>query len=85
MESDQATHHEVVIHVNEQPVQVPKRDSGLQIKEAAIAQGVPIQVDFVLSLELGDHRTKVIGNGDVIEVNEHSRFIAVASDDNSAA
>jgi hypothetical protein len=71
----------VVIHVNEQPVRVPHRVSGLQIKEAAIAQGVPIQTDFVLSEELPNRRTKIIGDQD--EVNEQSRFVAVAPDDNS--
>ena len=73
----------VVIHVNERPVTVPHRLTGLEIKEAAIAQGVPIQLDFVLSEELNDRRTKIIGDSDTVSVNEHSRFVAVAPDDNS--
>lgn len=32
----------VVIHVNERPVTVPHRLTGLEIKRAAISQGVPI-------------------------------------------
>jgi Multiubiquitin len=73
----------VVIHVNERPVRIIRRVTGLGIKQAAIEQGVPIQIDFVLSQELADRRTKIIGDGDLIEVNEHSRFVAVAPDDNS--
>jgi hypothetical protein len=73
----------IVIHVNEHPVRVMHRVTGLAIKQAAIDQGVPIQVDFVLSEELADRKTKIIGDSDLIEVNEHSRFVAVAPDDNS--
>lgn len=73
----------VVIHVNERPVTVAHRVTGLEIKQAAISQGVPIQLDFVLSQELNDRRTKIIGDTDEVSVNEHSRFVAVAPDDNS--
>lgn len=73
----------VVIHVNELPVRTPQRVTGLEIKQAAISQGVPIQADFVLSEELSDHKTKIVGDQDVVHVNEHSRFVAVAPDDNS--
>jgi hypothetical protein len=77
-------HHAVEITVNERPVTVDdRRLTGLQIKEAAIAQGVPIAVDFVLSEELEHGRTKIIGDRDVVTVQEHSRFDAVAPDDNS--
>lgn len=76
--------HLVEITVNGKVVRVdgPKA-SGLEIKEAAIAQGVSIQLDFVLSEEIGDRRTKVIGDKDEITVHPHSKFIAVAPDDNS--
>lgn len=75
--------HIVVIHVNERPVSVPHRLIGLEIKQAAVAQGVPIQLDFVLSQELNNHRTKIVGDEDLVSVDEHSRFVAVAPDDNS--
>lgn len=75
--------HLVVIHVNELPVRTPERVTGLEIKDAAIDQGVPIQEDFVLSEELSDRKTKIVGDQDVVHVNEHSRFVAVAPDDNS--
>lgn len=86
----QTTQHEdtkerlVEITVNGKTVRVegPKA-TGLAIKEAAIAQGVSIQLDFVLSEEIGDRRTKVIGDKDEFTVHPHSKFIAVAPDDNS--
>ena len=76
--------HPVDVHVNERPVQLPDRTvTGAQIKHAAIAQGVPIQPDFVLVEELGNDRTKVIGDHDTVRVNKHSRFLANDGDDNS--
>lgn len=74
----------VEIHVNDRPVRVVRpRVTGLEIKEAAIAQGVPIQLDFVLSEELGERRTRVIGDRDAVTVNKESRFLAIPNDDNS--
>ncbi len=76
--------HVVTIEVNGHPVKIEgPRVTGAQIKVAAIAQGVPIQSDFQLSEELGDHRTRVVGDNDVVAVHEGSRFVAVAPDDNS--
>lgn len=78
------TRHLVDIVVNKKPVRIegPKA-TGLQIKEAAIAQGVQIQVSFQLSEKLGDHKTKVIGDGDTVTLHEGAVFVAVADDDNS--
>jgi len=76
--------HPVDVHINERPVQLPDRTvTGAQIKRAAIEQGVPIQPDFVLVEELGNDRTKVIGDADNVRVNKHSRFLANDGDDNS--
>jgi hypothetical protein len=77
-------HHLVQISVNNRPVRIegPKA-TGLEIKEAAIAQGVPIQVSFQLSEKLGDHKTKIIGNTDSVTLHEGAVFVAVADDDNS--
>ncbi len=76
--------HPVTVTVNERPVALPTNDvTGLEIKQAAIAQGVPIQLDFVLSEELEQRRTRIIGNGDRIRVTERSRFLAIPPDDNS--
>lgn len=76
--------HLVDIIVNTKPVRIegPKA-TGLQIKEAAIAQGVKIQVSFQLSEKLGDHKTKVIGDTDTVTLHEGAVFAAVADDDNS--
>jgi len=73
----------VQIRVNDMPVTVPRQVSGLQIKEAAIAARVPIQLDFVLSLELGHGKTKIVTDPELITVHQGSEFIAVAPDDNS--
>lgn len=76
--------HLVDIVVNTKPVRIqgPKA-TGLQIKEAAIAQGVQIQLSFQLSEKLGDHKTKVIGDTDTVTLHEGQVFVAVADDDNS--
>lgn len=76
--------HEVVITVNEKPVTVTgPKVTGLQIKEAAIAQGVQIGLDFQLSEELANGRTRIVGDAEPITVNKNSHFDAVAGDDNS--
>jgi hypothetical protein len=83
-EEDLHRHHLVEIVVNKRPVRVegPKA-TGLQIKEAAIDQGVKIEVSFQLSEKLGEHRSKVIDNTDTVTLHEGSVFVAVADDDNS--
>jgi len=76
--------HLVDIVVNKHQVRIQgPRATGLQIKEAAIAQGVKIQISFQLSEKLGDHKTKVIGNTDTVTLHEGAVFVAVAEDDNS--
>ena len=76
--------HLVTVTVNEKPVEVqgPKA-TGLEIKQAAIAQGVKIELSFVLFEELPNRKTRIVGDTDVVTVTKHSRFIAVAPDDNS--
>lgn len=82
-------HHEpsgqtVTVNVNERPVQLLKKaDTGLEIKKAAIAQGVPIELDFILVEELGGDRTKTIGDGDLVHVTHKTQFLANSGDDNS--
>ncbi|MYQ30528.1 multiubiquitin domain-containing protein [Streptomyces cellulosae] len=76
--------HKVTITVNNKAVKVAgPRVTGLQIKEAAIAQGVQIDVDFQLSQELPSGETRIVGDADVVTVNKNSVFTAVAGDDNS--
>lgn len=79
-----STNHTVTITVNERSVSLEgPRTTGLKIKQAAIAQGVPISLDFVLSEELNDRRTKIVGDNQEISVHPNQRFICVAPDDNS--
>lgn len=74
----------VVVHVNEQPVRLAdRRVSGLEIKQAAIDQGVEIELDFILVEELKHAETRVVGDDDVVTVTNRSRFSANADDDNS--
>lgn len=81
---DQTRRPTIEITVNNQPVQVEdKRMTGLEIKEAAIAQGVPIQADFLLSEHLPNGEVHIVGDDDEVKVRKHSKFTAVAGDDNS--
>jgi hypothetical protein len=57
--------------------------TGLQIKEAAITQGVRIQSDFVLLEELDHNRTRQIADTETITVTEKSQFQAIPNDDHS--
>lgn len=75
-----------VIHivVNEKPVEVRGKDqTGLSVKQAAIAQGVQIQLDFVLSIERGGGKTDLIGDEEPVKVKDGDRFLAIPNDDNS--
>ncbi len=73
----------VEIIVNERAVRVPHETTGLGIKEAAIAQGIPIKLDFILSEERPNGQDKIIGDNDDVKVHHGSRFLAVNPDDNS--
>lgn len=74
----------VTVTVNNRPVSLEShRVTGLGIKQAAIAQGVPIQLDFQLAEIRPNGEHKVIGDGDVVTVTDHSQFVATAADDNS--
>jgi hypothetical protein len=76
--------HLVEISVNERAVSVDgPHSTGFAIKEAAIAQGVPIELDFVLSEEEPGGRTRIIGDEERVIVHPKARFHAVAPDDNS--
>ena len=59
------------------------KQTGHSLKEAAINEGVPIQLDFVLSIELGGGKTEIIGNDQTIVVKDGDRFLAIPDDDNS--
>lgn len=75
---------EVRVTVNGQFVTLPRhRVTGEEIKATAIAQGVPIQLDFDLSEVLPDGKHKPIGNDQTVSVKEGDEFWAIPGDDNS--
>ena len=76
--------HDVTVFVNEQPVKLRgETATGLEIKKAAIQQGVAIQENFVLQEELPNGTSRIVGNDDRVHLREHLRFTAIAPDDNS--
>jgi hypothetical protein len=77
-------HFEAHVTVNGKPVILREHHmTGLQIKEAAIAQHVAIEISFILQEELPNGHHKIIGDGDSVEVHNHDRFTAIPNDDNS--
>lgn len=75
---------EIQIFVNEKPVTLRRGvRTGLEIKQAAIDDGVAIQLDFVLSIETGPGQSRIIGDGDRVRVKPGQRYLAIADDDNS--
>ena len=77
-------HKTVTIEVNDRKVEMPAGPAtGLEIKEGAIKQGVNIQLDFVLQVQLPNGSSKVVGNDDKVQLTEHLAFTAIAADDNS--
>jgi hypothetical protein len=76
--------HTVTVLVNEKPVNVPApKVTGLEIKQAAMNAGLPVQLDFVLSEERPNGDTDIVGDEDEVTVNKNSKFLAIAPDDNS--
>ena len=81
-----ATENDVKIDVmvNEKPVVLEgTKQTGASVKKASIVQDVNIKEDFVLSIELGGGKTKLVGNDEEIEVHDGERFLAIENDDNS--
>ena len=74
----------VEITVNDKPVVLDgSKQTGERIKKAAIEQDVNIKEDFLLSIELGGGRTRLVGDDEFIEVQPNDRFVAIENDDNS--
>ena len=74
----------IQVTVNGKPVVLTERRlTGLQIKQAALAQGVAIELSFILQEELPNGHNRIVGDGDVVEVRDHERFTAIPNDDNS--
>ena len=74
----------VDVTVNDKPVVLEGvTQTGASVKKAAIEQDVNIKEDFVLSIELGGGKTKLVGDDEKIEVHDGERFLAIENDDNS--
>jgi hypothetical protein len=75
----------VTVTFNNKRVVLPShRVTGLQVKEAAISQGVEIQLDFILTLEAHDgHPARTVDDDETVTVTEHSVFTANDGDDDS--
>lgn len=76
--------HAVEVLVNFKAVRLTEhRLTGCEIKQAAISQGVRIQLDFVLFELVGPNRRELIRDDQIVEVRMGERFEAVPGDDNS--
>ena len=73
-----------VVFNNNQHITLEQRKyTGLELKQAAIQQGVLIQLSYVLFEVKRNGRRVIIGDHDTVQVNKESEFSAVADDDNS--
>jgi len=71
--------HIVTVLVNEHPVNLlGHAATGLEIKTAAIEQGIPIELKFVLEEELPDGTRRVVGDHEPVTLRENQRFTAQA-------
>jgi hypothetical protein len=81
-----AVAHQPLVHVlvNGQPVMLRQAEAtGEQIKAAAIAAGVPIQPDFVLSEVLSSGKQKIVPDDKIVHLKDGDEFWATPGDDNS--
>lgn len=73
------------VKVNNKKVQLSHSPiTGREIKEEAIAQGVEIQLDFLLTLNAhAGNPARSIADAESVEIDKHSSFSANDSDDDS--
>jgi Multiubiquitin len=83
--STEAKEKTVTITVNNKSVVMDTREAtGLEIKTAAKAQGVEIQLDFQLWLEAhGDQPMRSIGDDDVVKLHNKLAFTCNTGDHDS--
>lgn len=83
-ENDDKGRKTITVTVNGKPVVFhDEHATGLQIKEAAIAQGVNIKADFKLFLNREGHKPEAIADDQKIELKKGEKFRAVSPDDKS--
>jgi hypothetical protein len=74
----------IQVLVNGQKVVLNESEAtGAEIKAAAIADGVPIQPDFVLSEVLPSGKQKMVPDDKKIHLKAGDEFWAIPGDDNS--
>ena len=74
----------ITVLVNKKIVDMrEEKVTGLEIKVAAIQQGVNIKPDYSLFLILKDESLQQIGDGEHIKLHKGEQFSATAPDDNS--
>jgi hypothetical protein len=74
----------IIVEVNNREVALQDhKATGMEIKEVAIAQGVPIAPDFLLFELKGGGTMKQVEDDEEVTLHPHQRFSAVAPDDNS--
>jgi hypothetical protein len=75
----------ITITVNNKPVTFHSAEvNGLQIKEAAIAQGVDIQLDFQLWEEAhGGHEMRSIADDEPVKIHNNLEFTCNTGDHDS--
>ena len=79
-----AVERTITVTVNNRPVVFEQhKATGLEIKQAAIAQHVPIQADFALFEVKGQAPLKQVGDDEVVTLHPHQQFRAIGPDDNS--
>jgi hypothetical protein len=73
----------VTIDVNHHPVRIAGDDaSGLEIKQVAIAQGLDIKLDFILSRKV-DGEFRPVRDEQRVELRDDEFFRALSPDDDS--
>ena len=74
----------IQVLVNGQKVLLDESEAtGAEIKAAAIADGVPILPDFVLSEVLPSGKQKIVPDDKKIHLKDSDEFWAIPGDDNS--
>ena len=74
----------VTVEINGNPVVLDEKVmTGMEIKQAAISQGVQIQPDFVLQLQRPNGEYDPIGDDQEVHVHKDMDFTCIAPDDNS--
>lgn len=74
----------ITVEFNFTDLDLPKDEmTGAEVKAAAIAQGLPIQAGFVLSVTKRNGKFEVVDDTEVIKIRKGLSFTCVDSDDNS--